>query len=240
MDNRQQRVLQSLRRTQGWCAANPGLVPAPVGPSDAWVPLTRQLDALNSIVDRMTDAATQQGVQTALLTLEATDEQSLRKQLRSRMRQVTQVSQALRKVVPGIGTLRMPTSKLQVEGLLKAADALRKQAVTYQSVLIEHGLSGDFVAQLHRAMSTLEASIDGRGAARASGAGATKEVATSVTLAHQYLKIMDAALSMTLASSPAKLAEWKHAKRVTIKGVQPTRVIATPISASTPLAAMAA
>ena len=240
MDARQQRVLQSLRRTQAWCAANPGLVPAPVGPSDAWVPLTRQLGALNSIVIRMTDAAAQQGVEASHLTLEATDEPLLRKQLRNQMRHVTQVAQALRTVVPGIGTLRMPSRKVQVEGLLKFADSLTRQAATYESVLVEHGLPADFVTQLHAAGATLKASVDGRGAARAGVVWATKELTTSVTLAHQYVRIMDAAISRALASSPAKLAAWKHATRVTIKGVQATPVMVTPIAAPTPLASMAA
>lgn len=240
MNARQQRVLQSLRRTQAWCAANPGLVPAPVGPSDAWVPLTRQLDALNSIVIRMTDAAAQQGVQARQLTLEATDEPSLRKQLRDEMHHVTQVAQALRKAVPGIGTLRMPSPHLQVEGLLKAADSLTRQAATYESVLVEHGLPTDFVAQLHGAMATLKASVDSRGAAKGAFVGATKEVATSVSLGHKYVKIMDAAISKALRADSAKLAQWKNATRVTIKGVTTTPVVAIPIASPAQLEAKAA
>ena len=240
MNTHQQRVLQSLRRMQGWCVANPGLVPAPVGQPDAWVPLTRQLDTLNSIVTRMTDAAAQQGVQGMRLRLEATDEPSLRKHLRDEMHHVTQVAQALRKVVPGIGTLRMPHAGLQAEGLLKVADPFTRQATTYESVLIEHGLSADFIAQLHVAMTTLKASVDGRGAARVGIVGATKEVAMSASLAHRYVKIMDAALSKALRSNSSKLAEWKNATRVTIKGVQPAPAVAVPVASSTPLVAKAA
>ena len=240
MNTHQQRVLQSLRRTQAWCAANPALVPAPVGPPDAWVPLTRQLDAVNSIVIRMTDAAAQQGVQALHLRLEATDEPSLRKQLRNEMHHVTQVAQALRNVVPGIGTLRMPSASLQVEGLLKFADSLTRQAATYESVLVEHGLPADFVAQLHAAMTTLKTSVDGRGAARAGVVGATKEVSRSVSLSHQYVRIMDAAISKALQSNLPKLAEWKHAIRVTNKGVLTTPAVATPVAAPSQPAAKAA
>ena len=240
MNTRQQRVLQSLRRTQAWCIANPGLVPAPVGPSDAWVPLTRQLDALNSTVIRMTDAAAQQGVQARQLTLEATDEPSLRKHLRDEMHHVTQVAQALRKVVPGIGTLRMPSPHLQVEGLLKAADSLTLQAATYESVLVEHGLPAGFIAQLHGAMTTLKASVDGRGAAMGAIVGATKEVAMSIALAHQYVKIMDAAILRSLKDEPARLAQWKNAIRVTTKGVPATPLAAIPFASPTQLEAKAA
>ncbi len=240
MNIRQQRVLQSLRRSQAFCVGNPGLVPPPVGPPDAWLPLTRQFDAVNSIIIRMTDAAAQQGVQARQLTLEATDEPSLRKHLRDEMLHVTQVAQALRHTVPGIGSLRMPSRNMQVEGLLKAAGALAKQAFTYESVLVEHGLPTDFVAQLQRAVTTLTASVDGRGAARAGVVSATKDIAASISLAQQYVKIMDAALSKALRSNPAKLAEWKNAKRVTLKGVHSTPVVATPIATPMQLEAKAA
>jgi hypothetical protein len=92
---------------------------------------------------------------------------------------------------------------LQFEGLLKAVDSLTRQAATYESVLVEHGLPADFVAQLHAAMTTLTASVDGRRAARAGVVGATKEVTTSVSLSHQYVKTMDAAISKALRTRSA-------------------------------------
>ena len=219
MNRRQQRVLQSLRRVQAWCAANPGLVPAPVGPPDTWSPITRQLDSLGAIVTVLSDAAAQQDVQARQTTLAATGERALRKHLRDEMHAVTQVAQALRKSVPGIGILKMPSPKVQVEGLLKAADALGKEAATYSSVLVENGLAPDFLAQLGSARSALETSIDARGAARAGRAKATKELTGSTNIAVQYVQIMDAALTKALKSDAPKLAEWKHAKRVTLVGV---------------------
>jgi hypothetical protein len=128
MDVKQQRMLQALPRVQAWCAANPELVPAPVPPSTAWSPLTRRLDALNTIVAQATTAAAEQEVQTKRATLDASDERSLRKHLRAEMHVVTQVAQALRQSVPGIGMLKMPPPTIRTEGLLESADALAKQA----------------------------------------------------------------------------------------------------------------
>lgn len=219
MHKRQQRVLQSLRRVQAWCAANPGLVSAPVGPPDAWSPITRQFDSLGAIVTTLSDAAAQQDVQARQTTLAASGERALRKHLRDEMHAVTQVAQALRKSVPGIGILKMPSPKVQVEGLLKAADALGKEAAIYSSVFVEHGLAPDFMAQLDNARSALKVSIDARGTARAGRVKATKELIGSTNLALQYVNIMDAALTKALKSNAPKLAEWKHAKRVTLVGV---------------------
>lgn len=235
MDLHQQRVLQSHRRVQAWCAANPGLVPPPVGPSDAWTPLTRQLDTLNTRVTQSTDAAAQQEVQARQTTLVATDEPALRKHLRDEMHVVAQIAQALRKSVPGIGVLRMPAPQTQVEGLLKVADAFTREAFTYETVLVEHGLAPDFVAQLRDGISALKASVDGRGAARAGQVSATKQLAVSLALGHQYVRIMDAVLTKALKTDSAKLVEWNNAKRVTIKGVSAagTTSATTSISTST-------
>ena len=234
----QQRVLQSQRRVQAWCAANPGLIPPPVGSPDAWTPITRQSDALNTIVRDATAAAARQSVTGSQITLEATGEPGLRQQLRQEMRSVTQVAQALRKTVPGISVLRMPSPKVQVEGLLKAADAFVTQASTYETVLVENALPSDFVQQLKDAAGAVKASVDGRGAARAGRVSATKQLAVSLSLGTRFVQILDAALTKALRTNPAKLAEWKNAKRVTLVGVGTAGILTTPaLVATAPVAA---
>ncbi len=227
MENKQERTLQALRRVQAWCAANPELVPAPVPPGTAWSPLTRQFDTLNRLVAQATAAAAEQAVQSSGATLDASGERSLRKHLRAEMHAVTQVAQALRKSVPGIGMLKMPSPRTRIEGLLEAADALAKQASTYETVLVEHGLAPDFLAQLGAAASALKASLDGRGAARASLVSATKQVRVTLSLGKQYVQIMDAALTKALKADHARLAEWKNARRVTLKGTPAADIVIT-------------
>jgi hypothetical protein len=95
-------------------------------------------------------------------------------------------------------------------------------------VLVENGLAPDFVAQLGRGMDALKVSVDSRGAARAKQVSATKQLTTSLGLGKQYVQIMDAALTKALKSDPAKLAEWKNARRVTIKGVTTPALVVTP------------
>ena len=219
MDKRQQRVLQALRRVVHFGAANTGLIPAPVGPPAAWSPLTRQLDTVNAIITRVSDAATEQGRQATNATLAATSERSLRRTLREEMHSVTQVAQSLRKSVPGIGILKMPSHGMQVEALLKYADMLVKQAATYESVLVDHGLAIDFIVHGNELIAELKASVDGRGTARSDVVSATKQVRVGLSQGMQYLRIMDAALTKTLKSEPARLAQWKNASRITIKGV---------------------
>src|SRR5450755_3170509 len=74
VDLQQQRVLQSHRRALVWCAANPGLIPPPVGAPEGWSPATRQVDLLGKNVDVSTAAAAQQSVSAAHASLAGTDE----------------------------------------------------------------------------------------------------------------------------------------------------------------------
>jgi len=204
-----------------------------VGPSTAWSPLTRQLDVVNTIVAELTEAAATQHVKRAQATLGATSEHNLRGNVRREMKAVTQIAQALRKTVPGIGTLKMPDRQLAAEGLLKAAAGLGKMASTYEPVLIEHGLAQDTLAQLGTAVTTLQSSVDARGSARAAQVSATKTVKVNLDLARQYVQLMDAAISRKTETDAAKLAEWKNAKRVTVKGV-PAGAPSPVITLSTP------
>ena len=151
---------------------------------------------------------------------------------------MSQVAQALKKTVPGIRVLIMPSPKVQVEGLLKAADAFITQASTYETVLVEHALPSDFVQQLQDAAAAVKTSVDGRGAARAGRVSATKQLAVSLSLGTRFVQILDAALTKALRTDPAKLAEWKNAKRITRVGVGTAGIRTTPaLVATAPVAA---
>ena len=100
-----------------------------------------------------------------------------------------------------------------------AADALTKQASTYESVLIENGLAADFIAQLQKAMNALRTSVDSRGIAVAARTRATTQLGVSIEIAVRCMTMMDAQLSKLLKSQQPALREWKNARRVTIKAV---------------------
>jgi hypothetical protein len=209
-----------------------------VGSPNAWTPITRQLDALNTIVSTATVAAAEQSVNRSQIKLEATDELGLREHLRQEMRSVTRVAQALRKVVPGISVLRMPAPELKVEELLKSADAFITQATKFETVLVEHALPSDFLKQLGSSAATVKASVDARGAARAGRVSATEQLAVSLKLGTRQVQILDAALTKVLRTDSAKLAEWRNIKRVTLVGVLPPSEPTSPtLVAKAPVAA---
>jgi hypothetical protein len=217
MNAQQERVLQSFRRVQGWFAANPQLV-AKDGPASSPA-LAAQLEALNGIVQRVTDYAAQQDTQLAQSLLISKDERDRRQELWSHhMASIVKVGRALRGTVPGIGVLAMPKGNIQSAALITAATVLARKAEVYRDVLVENGLPSDFIEQLEAATRALKASLDARGLARAARSSATRGVGSEIALGRRVVMIMDATLTRVLGSQPTKLAEWEHLKRVTLKG----------------------
>lgn len=234
MKSTQVKGLQSYRRAVAWGVANPQVIPPAEGDPASWSPLTRQCHVLSGIAADISDAASEQELLATTVTLDAADEPALQKHLRAELQVITQVAQALRTEVPGIGTMKMPPDGLATERLLNSANALMKQASAYQSVLIEHGLAPDFIAQVQQSIVALKASIDGRGSARATLKSTTKRLLVNVALGHRYVTLMDASLTKALRNDPVKLAEWKSAKRVVAIAVAGKSDLAASMLASQP------
>jgi hypothetical protein len=101
MNAHQERVLQSFRRVQGWFAANPQYTASTPA-------LATQLEALNGIVQRLSDHAATQDTQRAQSLLISKDEREQRREVLSHhMGSIVKVARALRGEVPGIGVLAL-------------------------------------------------------------------------------------------------------------------------------------
>jgi len=220
MNAYEERVAQSLRRVQGWFAANPELVAG--NPS-----LGKQVEALGGIVIRLTDHATAQDEKQAQTLLISKDEIDKRREvLKHQMAPIAQVGRALRGTVPGIGVLTLPKGNAPTPVIITAAEAMAKKAEIYKDVLVENGLPADFIEQLKQAAAALKASVDGRGLARASMVAATRGVKSEVALGRRVVAILDAVVTGLIRSNPTKLAEWEQLKRVTAKGGASRRPVA--------------
>jgi hypothetical protein len=217
MNTYQERVLQSFRRVQGWFAANPQYV---ARDGQASTPaLAAQLDALNGVVQRVSDHAAQQQTQLAQTLLISKDEDDRRRELLAvHMASIAKVARALRGTVPGIGVLAMPKGNIESAALIGAATAMARKAEIYKAVLIENGLPVDFIQQLDGASAELKGSLDARGLARAARASATRGLQTEIALGRRIVEIMDATLLRVLRLQPAKQAEWQQLKRIVAKG----------------------
>jgi hypothetical protein len=207
---------------EAWFADHPAVIPASGSSAQA---LTNQVNALTSVVTRMTQQGTEQVTQTGQSTLAATDETSLCSELRDlHMKAIVTMATALRGQVPGVGVIRMPPDGIRAEALVKAAEALATTAAVYQDVFVEHGLPQDFLEQLTAVAATLKSSVDGRGVALSKRTGATTSLAGDYKLGRRIVSMIDASLAHALKADPVTLAGWRQVKRATIKPAMPHAV----------------
>lgn len=229
MKAHQERVVESFRRVDGWFAVNPQYVAA--SPS-----LTKQLEALDGIVTRVSDHAVAQETQRAQSMLISKDEVEQRREvLSNQMAPIAKVARALRGTVPGIGVLSRPRGNVSTSELITAATAMTQKAGVYKEVLIENGLPADFIQQLQQAAAALKTSLDGRGLARASRVAATRGVESELALGQRVVAIIDAVVTRQISADPAKLAEWKQLKRVTARRVVVRGSVGLGETSSTPV-----
>ena len=214
---------------EGWFAANPQYVAN--NPS-----LGTQVEALNGIVQRLSDHATAQDTQRAQTLLISKDEIEKRREVLSyQMAPIAKVARALSGTVPGIGVLSTPKGNVSTPELITAATAMTEKAEIYKDVLVESGLPADFIEQLTAAAAALKGSIDGRGLARASRVAATRGVGSEMALGRRTVHIIDAVVTRQIRSEPTKLAEWQQLKRVTVKGVAVRAPLGLVNTSSTPV-----
>lgn len=257
MNAQQQRVLESFRRIQGWFQANEEYVTS--DESGGRIPLTTQVRALNQVVDRVMDHVARQQTELAQSMLVSKDERELRREvLTHQMAPIARLAKALRGQVPGIAVLTMPKGNVQTAALITAATVMARKAEVYAPVLVEHGLPTDFLAQLTAVAVRLKASLDARGLARGSRASASRGLEAELALGRRLVTVLDVSMTRVLREDPAKLAEWRHVKRVMVRGsvprvprtgeeesptgieVSPTGIVASPTRSDTSLTRVAA
>ena len=214
VDNKKQRSLQSFRRVQGWSVANDDILKAAPAAVGGFV------GKLGEVVARIEYTATLQDTQHHLTTRSGTDANVRRTEVREAMRPITQVARALHGTVFGISAIaKMPGSNADNEHLAKAAFSMAENATIFRTTLIEHGLQPDCIETLRTAAEALKASVDARGLARSEVAGASKGLRADISQAFKLVSLIDAGLRPLLRNNASKLASWRHAKRVTTKGV---------------------
>jgi hypothetical protein len=213
MDSKKLRFLQSFRRVQGWSAANDDVLKA------APAAVAALVGKLGEIVVRIEHGATQQVVQHQLSTRSGSDANVRATEVREAMRPIAQVGRTLRGTILGISSISTMAGNADNEHLVKAAFSMVENALIFRATLIEHGLQPDCIETLRTAAEALKASVDARGLARSAGVGATNGLRTDVSEGVKLVSLIDASLHPVLRKNPTKLASWRNAKRVTVKGV---------------------
>lgn len=189
--------------------------------------LAAAVTVLEGIIARVEQHAHDQVTSKAQIGADARGLDPSRKELFVHLRSAAGVARTLKAQVPGISLLAAPSAKVRAESLITEAEAFARNAQIYQSVLIDHGMPSDFVTQLSAATAAYKNAVASAGTARSAQRGATAGLKSEIALGEQTVRQLDANLNRMLRNSPADLAAWKSARRVT----QSTSTVAVPAGA---------
>jgi hypothetical protein len=129
----------------------------------------------------------------------------------------------------------MPKTRIDVEGLLTAAEGLAVSVEEHQDALQKAGLAADAVPQLRACVQQYRKAIDSRGQSMALRRGATASVVVQLQETRRLVKSLSAQVAQALRSDPAAQAEWKQLVRIGRKGVQGATPAAEPDVSASPV-----
>jgi hypothetical protein len=173
------------------------------------------------------------------------DVEPARADLLVHLRSVAETAATLKTQVPGIGILKAPDGALRAASLITDADTFARNAAIYQQVLIEHGQPADFLTELSDAMTAYRTAIAARGTSLVAQRGATAGIKSEIELGQKIVRQVNAFMQRALRKSPADLAAWNSARRVTLStassgAAAPAAAPATPATPAAPAAPAAA
>lgn len=207
MDRHKTRVMEALDRADRWFDEN-GVI------FSANTALDTQHQALKASIARAKQHATRLDARFAPKVMTCKDQDTFRRRIVVQLRDVAQLARRLRNTVPGIGALVAPKHRTGATSFLTSAESFMDKAAIYAQVLIEHGMSPDFVTSIKAELEQLEDVLTTRAAARSDQVTAKVSLARNLKDGRAVLDIMDVGISRALRDSdPGKLAGWKAAKR---------------------------
>ena len=157
----------------------------------------------------------------AMKTGEAANRRVLRRALWvNHMQQLAAVARAELRQVPKFESLLLPQVNMATPKLVQWARTMAAVANEHAEVFVTHGLPAEFVAQLLAAADALEASFQTQVVNGRETAGARAQVASSRSRAQYVIRVLNAQIEKALVDDPSLLAQWRHAKRVGVRGAQ--------------------
>lgn len=223
MVRQQQHELAAFIRTANFVAGRPHLTPDTAQGRN----LAARVEALRQVARRIQALSATQSVASGNVLMSTHDEPELKRLLRSvHLRSIVDVARSLRKSVPGISVLTIPTRNAANATLISHVRAFITQARIYQSVLAEAGLPANAVDELEAALEAFTASVATRDAARGALSNATTQLRQEFAIAREIMEGLRGVMRRLLDKQPGELAAWRVATRVkTVRGAASTSTI---------------
>ena len=210
MKDRQTRVLEALRGTQGFLDNNNTLLVV-INQSGA----RRTLD---HVVTQLSTHAVNQNAGTTLSRGETANQKSLRHTLRfNHMKPIADVARMHLREVPNFIALTRPRNNVSAMRLIAAAAGMADAAAPYAEVFVDAGLPADFLEQLQQAADDMRRSLDDRAQHARTRTGATEGLKAAEKRGAGILRLLDGLVIPKLGTNDPLLAQWKSARKIHAK-----------------------
>lgn len=211
MLGRQKQVLEAFQRVRAWLQAN-------VAP-DASPAHARLCAELSDVVDRAERAIAHQLLRERLSQARTQELRAAVRALRNRhLKPIAAIARASSDRIVGIErAAHLPRRRLPVTKLAAEARGLKTSVEPHVEWFVFNGRHPEFLAQLDAAVVEMERVQMQRYRALSLQVGATAALRQHLRRARQLVEILDCHVSSTFEGDEAKLAEWRHARRVQAK-----------------------
>ncbi len=214
MQKTEERVFEATQRVGAWVVANATLVPSEVQP---------QVQAVHDAAASMVALGVRQAQAQRVIAGAHANVKDLRQELRvHHLSPLAKVARSVLTRTPELrASLRVPDRASSNEKLMRSAEAMANIGEQNQPMLVQYGVSLDFVAGLRQQAALLKQAIEIRDQSRADSVEATNDIPAVLAKARKAIQALDVAFCRVLRDDPAKLASWKNAMHVVKKGVRP-------------------
>jgi hypothetical protein len=225
MNAHESRVSQSYRGAEDWIDLHLSLIPPEA---------LGQVEALRGVNTRLAQCVIDQEHQDRAMGSGTVTVQQLRRELRQyHLMPIAAMARSVVSVTPELEVaLRVPRPGADDEKVLASANAIAKIGEAHREVLVQHGLSTNFVEELRTEAAALQAAVDERRQAKSRRVGATKAIAVELNIGRSVVQKLDIVLTRALRGQPGVFAEWRNTKRVPVKPVR--TALAPDVAATTP------
>jgi hypothetical protein len=137
---------------------------------------------------------------------------------------------------PNLKPLSTFRAKARLETLLQRAHVMAAAAAPFAAVFQEGGLPPTFMADLHAAADTVDATFKERKVLEGQSSAATKQLDGIAVAAHRTMAVLNSLVRKDLKGNTALLHEWDSARRIRKAHVASAAAPATPVAPVAPVA----
>lgn len=208
MRKSQNAVFAALQRAQNFLQVNAAVLAVLLDLSGA-------LRRLAKVLASFTEYAFDQDVGDRGAKGETAKQRQLRLSLRHHhMEPIALIARGNLRSVPEFAALQMPKHWVRGQAFIASANGMIEAAAVHHDMLIEQGLSSNFIDEFKEKVAELESSMSEREQNRTRRTGATKGLDVEEKNARLILNVLDAQLEQALTDNEPLLRAWQSARLI--------------------------